>query len=75
MAAYEDAVSPYPVQNALMQPIRRAAAAQGRPGHVNLRAGQAAALAGDGGGAGEYLTHLAGELPVHGGPPDHLRAR
>ncbi|MET9803704.1 nitronate monooxygenase [Streptomyces sp. NPDC006368] len=68
MAAYEDAVPPYPIQNALMQPIRRAAAAQGRPEYVNLWAGQAAALAGDGPGAREYLAHLVEELPRQGVP-------
>ncbi|MFF5210769.1 NAD(P)H-dependent flavin oxidoreductase [Streptosporangium sp. NPDC000396] len=40
MAAFEDEVPPYPVQNALMLPIRRA----GRPDYVNLWSGQAAAL-------------------------------
>ncbi|MFE6334205.1 NAD(P)H-dependent flavin oxidoreductase [Streptomyces sp. NPDC057806] len=62
MAAYEDAVPPYPVQNALMQPIRGAAAAQGRPEYMNLWAGQAAALAHEGLGAREYLAHLVEEL-------------
>ncbi|MET7599062.1 nitronate monooxygenase [Streptomyces sp. NPDC004082] len=44
MAAHEDAVPAYPVQNALMRPIRLAAAAQKRPGYMSFRAGQAAAL-------------------------------
>ncbi|MFI6107470.1 NAD(P)H-dependent flavin oxidoreductase [Streptomyces sp. NPDC051310] len=75
MAAYEDAVPPYPVQNALMQPIRRAAAAQGRPEYVNLWAGQAAALAGDGLRAREYLAQLVKELPGRGVPFGSPRAR
>ncbi|MFD3729284.1 NAD(P)H-dependent flavin oxidoreductase [Streptomyces sp. NPDC058671] len=75
MAAYEDAVPPYPIQNALMQPIRRAAAAQGRPEYVNLWAGQAAALAGDDLGAREYLAHLVKELPSQGLPLGSPRAR
>lgn len=58
MAAYEDEVPPYPVQNALMQPIRRAAGAQGRAEYVNLWAGQAAAMTHESLGAGEYLASL-----------------
>ncbi|MET9515167.1 nitronate monooxygenase [Streptomyces sp. NPDC002994] len=58
MAAYEDEVPPYPVQNALMQPIRRAAGGQGRAEYVNLWSGQAAALARGSVGAGEYLASL-----------------
>ncbi|MGX1882208.1 NAD(P)H-dependent flavin oxidoreductase [Streptomyces sp. NPDC055287] len=56
MEAYEDDVPPYPVQNALMQPIRRAAAAQGRADYVNLWAGQAASLTRGSLGAAEYLA-------------------
>ncbi|MFI6811377.1 NAD(P)H-dependent flavin oxidoreductase [Nonomuraea sp. NPDC050328] len=41
---YEDAVPPYPIQNALMLPIRRAAAERGLPDLVNLWSGQAAPL-------------------------------
>lgn len=40
MAAYEDEVPPYPIQNSLMLPIRRT----GHPDYVNLWAGQSAAL-------------------------------
>ncbi|QGZ48726.1 DUF561 domain-containing protein [Streptomyces sp. QHH-9511] len=61
MAAHEDHVPPYPVQNALMQPIRRAAGAQGRPEYVNLWAGQAAALAQESPAAGAYLADLVEE--------------
>ncbi|WP_411111892.1 NAD(P)H-dependent flavin oxidoreductase [Streptomyces sp. c-19] len=61
MAAYEDEVPPYPVQNALMQPIRRAAAAAGRADCVNLWAGQAAALARTETTAAEYLAKLVEE--------------
>ncbi|MEU6877267.1 nitronate monooxygenase [Streptomyces sp. NPDC046712] len=60
MAAHEDHVPPYPVQNTLMQPIRRAAGAQGRPEYVNLWAGQAAALA-TGTSAAEYLAELVAD--------------
>jgi nitronate monooxygenase len=69
MAAHEDAVPPYPVQNALMQPIRRAAAAQDKHEYVNLWAGQAAALAGNDLAAREYLAHLVGELPDQSASP------
>ncbi|GII95929.1 NAD(P)H-dependent flavin oxidoreductase [Sinosporangium siamense] len=44
MAAFEDQVPPYPVQNALMLPIRRASTDRGLPDHVNLWSGQSAAL-------------------------------
>lgn len=44
LATLESEVPTYPVQDALMQPIRRAAAAQGDPDAVNLWAGQAAPL-------------------------------
>ncbi|MFE4615067.1 NAD(P)H-dependent flavin oxidoreductase [Streptomyces sp. NPDC056747] len=58
MAAHEDHVPPYPAQNALMQPIRRAAAEQDRPAYVNLWAGQAAALAQESPSAAAYLADL-----------------
>ncbi|WP_079038958.1 nitronate monooxygenase [Streptomyces sp. Root431] len=58
MAAHEEHVPPYPVQNALMQPIRRAAAEQDRPAYVNLWAGQAAALAQETPSAAAYLADL-----------------
>ncbi|MGW8351151.1 NAD(P)H-dependent flavin oxidoreductase [Streptomyces wedmorensis] len=58
MAAHEEHVPPYPVQNALMRPIRRAAAEQGRPEYVNLWAGQAAALAHESPSAAAYLSAL-----------------
>ncbi|MFH8620898.1 NAD(P)H-dependent flavin oxidoreductase [Streptomyces vietnamensis] len=60
MAAHEEHVPPYPVQNALMGPVRRAAAKQGRPEYVNLWAGQAAALAQEP-SAAAYLASLAEE--------------
>ena len=44
LADAENDVPGYPVQNALMLPIRRAAAKRGLPGYVNLWAGQAAPL-------------------------------
>jgi len=44
LADAENDVPGYPVQNALMLPIRRAAAERGLPGYVNLWAGQAAPL-------------------------------
>ncbi|MGW8764040.1 NAD(P)H-dependent flavin oxidoreductase [Streptomyces sp. NPDC055815] len=58
MAAHEERVPPYPVQNALMGPVRRAAAEQGRPEYVNLWAGQAAALAQEAPRAAAYLSAL-----------------
>ncbi|MFE2556077.1 NAD(P)H-dependent flavin oxidoreductase [Streptomyces sp. NPDC059352] len=61
MAAHEDAVPPYPVQNALMRPIRRAAAEQNRPEYLNLWAGQAAALARESPSAGTYLAELVAD--------------
>ncbi|MFD3660668.1 NAD(P)H-dependent flavin oxidoreductase [Streptomyces sp. NPDC058659] len=61
MAAHEEHVPPYPVQNALMGPIRRAAAEQGRPEFVNLWAGQAAALAQESPSAGAYLAGLVAD--------------
>ncbi|MFJ9826373.1 NAD(P)H-dependent flavin oxidoreductase [Streptomyces sp. NPDC101160] len=61
MTAHEEHVPPYPLQNALMQPIRRAAAAQDRPEYVNLWAGQAAGLSRPGVPAAEYLAALAAD--------------
>ncbi|WP_405009315.1 NAD(P)H-dependent flavin oxidoreductase [Kitasatospora sp. NBC_01539] len=55
LAAHEDAVPPYPAQNALMLPLRAEAAARGRSDLVNLWAGQAAALS-VGGPAADYLA-------------------
>lgn len=45
MAAYELAVPPYPVQNALTGPLRQAAAAAGNPDYLSLWAGQGVGLA------------------------------
>ncbi|GAA0671022.1 nitronate monooxygenase family protein [Kitasatospora atroaurantiaca] len=59
-AEFEDQVPPYPVQNALMQPTRAAAAAQGRADHLNLWSGQAAPLA-LGGPAHVYLDTVLTE--------------
>ncbi|CAM5571242.1 NAD(P)H-dependent flavin oxidoreductase [Streptomyces narbonensis] len=70
MAAHEGRVPPYPVQNALMQPVRRAAAAQDRPEYLNLWAGQAAALAQESPSAGSYLTALVAQATrALGGAP------
>ncbi|HWH01189.1 MAG TPA: nitronate monooxygenase [Pilimelia sp.] len=57
LADAESAVPPYPVQNALMQPIRQAAAARGHADRLSLWAGQAALLA-VGATAREYLHAL-----------------
>ena len=57
LAWAEDEVPPYPVQNALMQPLRRAAAAAGDADHLNLWAGQAAPLTRPR-SAAEYLASL-----------------
>ncbi|MBB1252523.1 nitronate monooxygenase [Streptomyces sp. OF3] len=70
LAAHEDAVPPYPVQNALMRPVRAAAVEQGRAERLNLWSGQAAALAQHGVTAADYLATLADGLP--GGLPDGL---
>ncbi|MFI7359525.1 NAD(P)H-dependent flavin oxidoreductase [Streptomyces avidinii] len=64
MAAHEDQVPPYPVQNMLMQPIRRAAAEQDRAEYVNLWAGQAAGLTVSSRSAGEYLASLTRAEPA-----------
>ncbi|WP_418646989.1 NAD(P)H-dependent flavin oxidoreductase [Thauera butanivorans] len=45
LAGDEASVPPYPVQNALTGPLRRAAAAQGRADHLSLWAGQGVAAA------------------------------
>ncbi|WP_043175210.1 NAD(P)H-dependent flavin oxidoreductase [Streptomyces sp. NRRL B-24484] len=55
MAVHEETVPPYPVQNALMLPLRAEAAARGRSDLVNLWSGQAAGLA-VGGAAADYLS-------------------
>ncbi|MEU8244267.1 nitronate monooxygenase [Actinoplanes missouriensis] len=60
LAAEEANVPEYPVQNALMQPLRRAAAARNEPGYVNLWAGQSAALSRPV-TAREYLAMLAAD--------------
>ncbi|WP_283135794.1 NAD(P)H-dependent flavin oxidoreductase [Rhizohabitans arisaemae] len=60
MAAYEAEVPSYPVQNALMLPIRRAAAERGLADYVNLWAGQSASLTRPV-GAAEYLGDLVAD--------------
>jgi nitronate monooxygenase len=60
LAASEDLVPHYPVQNALMLPIRRAAGERGLADLVNLWAGQAASLVGAG-AARDYLDTLVTE--------------
>ncbi|MFE9255677.1 NAD(P)H-dependent flavin oxidoreductase [Streptomyces sp. NPDC006879] len=62
LAAHEDEVPAYPVQNALMRPIRAAAISQGRADRASLWAGQAAALSGTSRTAREYLDQLVAEL-------------
>lgn len=57
LAAEEATVPPYPVQNALMQPLRKAAARQGDSDYLNLWAGQAAPLSRPG-QAEDYLASL-----------------
>ncbi|MBJ8339670.1 nitronate monooxygenase [Antrihabitans sp. YC3-6] len=57
LAALEDEVPAYPIQNALMQPIRKEAGRQGNPDFVNLWAGQAATLS-RGGSAAAYVDRL-----------------
>ncbi|MFE1383844.1 NAD(P)H-dependent flavin oxidoreductase [Streptomyces sp. NPDC058740] len=68
MSAHEELVPPYPVQNALMQPIRRAAAAQDRPEYVNLWAGQTAGLSRPGIPAAEYLAALVADAEKRTAP-------
>ncbi|HEX8631777.1 MAG TPA: nitronate monooxygenase [Catenuloplanes sp.] len=66
LAAEEANVPAYPVQNALMQPLRRAAAARDDSRYVNLWAGQAASLSRPV-TAQEYLAGLVmGALPAPG---------
>jgi len=60
MASAEAEVPAYPLQNALMLPIRRAAAASGNPDRLNLWSGQAAALTRPR-AAAEYLETLVRE--------------
>ncbi|POH65856.1 2-nitropropane dioxygenase [Cryobacterium zongtaii] len=57
LSAEEGAVPPYPLQNALMQPLRKAAAQLGESDYLNLWAGQAAPLAGRM-SAAEYMESL-----------------
>ncbi|ONI93113.1 2-nitropropane dioxygenase [Saccharothrix sp. ALI-22-I] len=63
LAAEEGNVPAYPVQNALMQPLRRAAAARGDSQYVNLWAGQAAPLSRPY-TAQEYLATLMKAYPT-----------
>jgi nitronate monooxygenase len=60
LAEAERDVPAYPVQNALMMPIRRAAADRDDPDHLNLWSGQAAPLTRET-SAVEYLTRLVRE--------------
>jgi nitronate monooxygenase len=65
MAAAESDVPGYPLQNALMLPIRRAAAERGDAEHLNLWSGQAAPLVGTRErGAAEYLASLVREAEL-----------
>jgi nitronate monooxygenase len=57
LAELEETVPPYPVQNALMKPIREAAARAGDDRFVNLWSGQAAGLV-KARGAADYLRSL-----------------
>ncbi|WP_433265077.1 NAD(P)H-dependent flavin oxidoreductase [Actinosynnema sp. CS-041913] len=57
LAAHEGEVPPYPVQNALMRPLRKAAAEQGLADYVSLWAGQAAPLT-EPRAAREYFAEL-----------------
>lgn len=57
LAAEEDLVPNYPVQNGLMQPLRNAAAHLGNADYLNLWAGQAAPLA-QSKSAAKYLASL-----------------
>ncbi|MFG3407786.1 NAD(P)H-dependent flavin oxidoreductase [Streptomyces sp. NPDC048142] len=63
MAAHEGAVPAYPLQSLLMQPVRVAAAAQGRPDLAALWAGQAAPLTRPALSAQAYLAALTGTPP------------
>ena len=60
LAAYEADVPPYPVQSALMLPIRHAAGRGGQADFVNLWAGQAAPLT-SARGARDYIDVLVKE--------------
>lgn len=60
LAAAEDEVPAYPVQNALMAPIRSAAYARGDAGRASLWAGQAASLVPTG-SAADYLAALVAD--------------
>ncbi len=60
LAPAEDQVPGYPVQNALMRPIRSTAYAKGDAEHASLWAGQAANLTGSQ-SAGDYLARLIAE--------------
>jgi nitronate monooxygenase len=60
LAGVEREVPAYPVQNALMLPVRRAAADRDDPDHYNLWSGQAAPLTHET-GAVEYFTRLVRE--------------
>jgi nitronate monooxygenase len=57
LESLEGEVPPYPIQNALMLPVRRAAAQQGLADYINLWAGQAASLTRSG-SAVEYFHAL-----------------
>lgn len=57
LASEEATVPPYPVQNALMQPLRKAAARLGNSDYLNLWAGQAAPLSRPG-QAEDYFASL-----------------
>nr|WP_156727976.1 nitronate monooxygenase [Streptomyces apocyni] len=62
---YEETVPPYPVQSALMQPIRREANAREQADLSSLWAGQAAALTVGSRGAQDYLTWLMDDFHKH----------
>lgn len=61
MADHESSVPGYPVQNALMLPIRRASGAAADPDHVNLWSGQAGSLVRSR-PAADYLAELTAGL-------------
>jgi len=61
LAAAEELVPAYPVQNALMQPLRRTAAQRGLTDYMSLWAGQSAPLARPGSARG-YLDALVSEI-------------
>ncbi|MFE0579703.1 NAD(P)H-dependent flavin oxidoreductase [Streptomyces sp. NPDC058874] len=62
MAPYEETVPRYPVQSALMQPVRHEAGVQGQADLGSLWAGQAAALAVGALGAAEFLDRLMADV-------------